>query len=403
VKEYHPKSDKHTIWYRDGDAQTLCLRHEPVLWIDGDAPADEGAADGAPPTPPFAAVNGGGAAAVAAGAPPTATGGGKAGAAAANGGAQRLKAAGGGAPEARAGVSSGAGAGGGSEASDCEADGARALLEQAFPPTPAGVARLLGKHARSEDGVGGGGGKRRKHEPGRLVQPALSSAAGGGGGARVAAPVEHPGKPGLVGCRVSVFWRSDKRAYRVSGVAGAVGSSCSRGGRSASIAAATVEESCRALRRRTNVTSKPVQGTLTSFSPLSGKFTVKYDDGQTEQLLLEGERIHWHAPRGATAGYTPERHAVMAALGVEAVAPAPAPAPLPEAWPEGVAGPGSVARGGAPGADAAGWRLQLWFGGDGAWHEGEVRGMSCGGRCSKEWALLVGACLRLGPAAGVGG
>jgi hypothetical protein len=107
------------------------------------------------------------------------------------------------------------------------------------------------------------------------------------------------------------------------------------------------------------------QGTLTSYSPDSGKFTVKYDDGQTEQLLLEGERVQWHAPRGATAGYTPARHAAMAGLGVEGLAPAPVPAPG-----QGPGGPGGAER---VGGEVVGWRMRLWFGGSGTWHDGEVR------------------------------
>jgi hypothetical protein len=36
VKSYNPDTDEHTIWYHDGDAQNLVLRHEPVIWLDDD-------------------------------------------------------------------------------------------------------------------------------------------------------------------------------------------------------------------------------------------------------------------------------------------------------------------------------------------------------------------------------
>lgn len=41
VKSYDSKTDKHMIWYRDGDSQSLLLKHEPVLWCD-DEPAANG-------------------------------------------------------------------------------------------------------------------------------------------------------------------------------------------------------------------------------------------------------------------------------------------------------------------------------------------------------------------------
>jgi hypothetical protein len=108
------------------------------------------------------------------------------------------------------------------------------------------------------------------------------------------------------------------------------------------------------------------QGKLTSFSPASGKFTLKYDDGQNEQLLIERERTQWHGPRAASAGYTAERHAAMAALGVEGAAPAGPVRPPPA----GAADPRQ--RVPLAAAEMVGWRLRLWFGGDGSWHAAEV-------------------------------
>lgn len=59
------------------------------------------------------------------------------------------------------------------------------------------------------------------------------------------------------------------------------------------------------------------QGKLKAYSPQTGKFTLQYDDGQCESLLLERERFIWHAPRGSTAGYKPALHVLMQQLGAE--------------------------------------------------------------------------------------
>jgi hypothetical protein len=48
-------------------------------------------------------------------------------------------------------------------------------------------------------------------------------------------------------------------------------------------------------------------------------FTLQYEDGTCEQLLLERERFVWHAPRGMTCGYRPALHTLMAALGAEGI------------------------------------------------------------------------------------
>jgi hypothetical protein len=61
------------------------------------------------------------------------------------------------------------------------------------------------------------------------------------------------------------------------------------------------------------------QGKLKSYSAQTGKFTLQYDDGTSEQLLLERERFVWHAPRGMTCGYRPALHTLMAALGAEGI------------------------------------------------------------------------------------
>lgn len=40
VKSYDPKTEKHAIWYKDGDTQSLVLRHEPVIWCDDELAAN---------------------------------------------------------------------------------------------------------------------------------------------------------------------------------------------------------------------------------------------------------------------------------------------------------------------------------------------------------------------------
>jgi hypothetical protein len=76
-----------------------------------------------------------------------------------------------------------------------------------------------------------------------------------------------------------------------------------------------------------------LQGKLKSYSSQTGKFTLQYDDGQCEQLLLERERFIWHAPRGMTAGYKPAVHSLMQALGAEGLKA------LPQDGPDGKTAP----------------------------------------------------------------
>jgi hypothetical protein len=76
-----------------------------------------------------------------------------------------------------------------------------------------------------------------------------------------------------------------------------------------------------------------LQGKLKSCSSQTGKFTLQYDDGQCEQLLLERERFIWHAPRGMTAGYKPALHSLMQALGAEGLKA------LPQDGPDGKTAP----------------------------------------------------------------
>jgi hypothetical protein len=66
-----------------------------------------------------------------------------------------------------------------------------------------------------------------------------------------------------------------------------------------------------------------LQGKLTSFSPQTGKFTIRYDDGQSEAVLLERERFLWHSPRAASAGYRPALHSLMQQLGADGVGKLP--------------------------------------------------------------------------------
>jgi len=70
-----------------------------------------------------------------------------------------------------------------------------------------------------------------------------------------------------------------------------------------------------------------LQGKVKAYSPQTGKFTVQYDDGQCEALLLERERFIWHAPRGMTAGYKPALHGLMQQLGAEGLKAPPQEGP----------------------------------------------------------------------------
>jgi hypothetical protein len=221
VKEYDAKTDKHVIWYRDGDAQTLCLRHEPVVWID--AGEMSGGNSSVTPSP--------------AGAAPGAAAGEVEDADAEEAvkeeeeeeedededdkqqrAADKQRR-----PRPSSGTTAAAAAAvAAASDSDCKADEAALILVRAFPRTPA---RLLGKHGRSSaDGACRGPFKRARGSRSRPraghAQPALSSAAGGGAAAaaRALAPVvDHPSKPSLVGCRVSVYWRMDRCFFRVGG------------------------------------------------------------------------------------------------------------------------------------------------------------------------------------------
>jgi hypothetical protein len=65
------------------------------------------------------------------------------------------------------------------------------------------------------------------------------------------------------------------------------------------------------------------QGKLTSYSPQTGKFTIRYEDGNSEAVLLERERFQWVSPRAASAGYKPALHSLMQQLGADGVAKAP--------------------------------------------------------------------------------
>jgi hypothetical protein len=83
---------------------------------------------------------------------------------------------------------------------------------------------------------------------------------------------------------------------------------------------------------------KPPQGKLTSFSPQTGKFNIRYDDGQSEAVLLERERFSWHSPRACSAGYRPALHALMQQLGADGLAKLPQTGEDGKAVPE-TAGP----------------------------------------------------------------
>lgn len=90
----------------------------------------------------------------------------------------------------------------------------------------------------------------------------------------------------------------------------------------------TMEQPCRQLcctcqYLQKAVTLSNLQGKITSYSPQSGKFTVKYDDGQSEQVMLERERFVWHSPRGLSAGYRTALHSLMQQLGAEGLQPEP--------------------------------------------------------------------------------
>ena len=68
------------------------------------------------------------------------------------------------------------------------------------------------------------------------------------------------------------------------------------------------------------------QGKLTHCHQ-NGKFTIKYDDGQSEQLVLEKETFQWYMPRARSAGYRPSLHALVASLGAKGIAAATVPEP----------------------------------------------------------------------------
>ncbi|KAF8065602.1 hypothetical protein HT031_003203 [Scenedesmus sp. PABB004] len=307
VRAYDPRSDRHTIIYKDGDSQTLVLRHEPVVWCDdGDAPPPEpgapaaggaaGAGAGGAATTPRHSSSAGGAAATPAAAAAAL-------AAAFTPGPQPKGAKG------RPGAKGAKGAGKGA--------GKAALTNgSSLPGGKPGARSALGKHARDGGGAADSAAKRRR-----------GAGRPGAAGARPAALAPIHDKHLAVGCRVGVYWRLDRVHYR---------------------------------------------GKLLSYSPGSGKYVIRYDDGQSEAIRLERERFVWHAPRASSAGYRPALHGLMAALGADGLQPLPTlagdglPLPAAPAQPEGTAAPP------VSGADATGWRIQLYWPGDAAWHEAEV-------------------------------
>jgi hypothetical protein len=265
VKGYDAKTDKHTVRYKDGDAQQLCLRHEPVLWLEDDGSGGGGGGSGSGGAAAAAeeAAEAPAAAAAAAAAPPTprTRSASPAQAAAAAGG---IGGGGGDASRARrpssgatGGPPAGPPAATGREAAVARdddnssvADEAAVLLARSFPRTPPGTAQQLqrggggaaaaaGKRPRDREPHAAAGSLGGAHKRVRLTlsarpgaaaaaaagrhhqaQPATSSVGGGAaaaGGGRYAGAIEHPAKASLVGCRVSVFWRQQRVAYRVSG------------------------------------------------------------------------------------------------------------------------------------------------------------------------------------------
>ncbi|WIA36524.1 hypothetical protein OEZ86_007818 [Tetradesmus obliquus] len=192
---------------------------------------------------------------------------------------------------------------------------------------------ILGKHARDSTGGTAGSGQQhgesfskrmRRLAPPRSGAAAAAAAAAAGNAAR--GLVMSADKHLAVGCRVAVYWRLDRVYYK---------------------------------------------GKLTSFSPQSGRFTIRYDDGGSEALLLERERFAWHSPRAASAGYRPALHSLMQQLGAEGIAA------LPQTGEDGRAVPETAGPEGAPhppisGPGAVGWRLLLYWPADQAWHEAEV-------------------------------
>jgi hypothetical protein len=75
-----------------------------------------------------------------------------------------------------------------------------------------------------------------------------------------------------------------------------------------------------------------LQGKITSFNHATGRATIKYDDGQSEALMLCNERLQWYTPRARSAGYRPALHAELVGLEAEGLAlePVAPPDTLPE-------------------------------------------------------------------------
>lgn len=249
VRAYDPATGLHTVYYKDGDQQSLMLRHEPIIWADdelamqaegsnlitwvtsnsdgwGSAAAGTTRAPSGSTAPAAAASAFQAPVAAPAGAgmiPVAATGAAAVGAPAAGGlfGGTTQHA---GVPvPAAAGSNVGAGLNLGRSPSVAAAAAAAmhaAILRSVFPAAPAGRGRgrghrggggrgVLGKHGRAEGASGDGAAaakRRRGPAPQKLRQAAMAAAA--------AAAI--PNKHLAVNCRVGVYWRLDKAFYTVS-------------------------------------------------------------------------------------------------------------------------------------------------------------------------------------------
>eukprot|EP00775_Hariotina_reticulata_P003944 gene3944-4198_t len=393
VKSYDPHSDRHTISYRDGDTQAVVLRHEPIVWSDDD-PAVNGTSSGdllpaasprhsnsagstpkcrpvnafAVPLPPLAVAERPAlrarSPAVRGRSPPgrdaalSALAAAFAGVACKAARQQQQQRAGSlsgkaGKPAtavttpmnraANGPVKAGSSAGVAATAAGRPAVAGGSASGPSRAPAAAGADRMarttadqLPKTAGISNGTlhthkaGGGKVPASNGHPTAvastvdmaLLKQRRHSDPGGGRGGLAAIADKHL----AVGCRVSVYWRLDKLFYR---------------------------------------------GKLTSYSPSSGKYTIKYDDGQSEAVLLEKERFVWQSPRGCSAGYRPAVHRLMQQLGAELLQA------LPEQSADGKIVPAAPGPEDAPhppvsGAGAVGWRIKLYWAADAAWHEAEV-------------------------------
>ncbi|WIA16327.1 hypothetical protein OEZ85_013026 [Tetradesmus obliquus] len=331
VRSYDPKTDRHVVLYKDGDTQSLQLKHEPVIWSDDDAipaAAANGSSNGTDQQqqqqqqqqqPPLGqhlaplAINTrhssstantprAGAAATPRGAPGAAgstftTG--RPGVASSTAGAAKR----GVSPRAPMSPRSAAAAAAAAVALSFAGTSSKAKLNRTGSRGgAAGAGRGGGRHAAA---AGAGAAGTQLLRPGAAKHAAFCNGTADG---------------------VAVYWRLDRVYYK---------------------------------------------GKLTSFSPQSGRFTIRYDDGGSEALLLERERFAWHSPRAASAGYRPALHSLMQQLGAEGIAA------LPQTGEDGRAVPETAGPEGAPhppisGPGAVGWRLLLYWPADQAWHEAEV-------------------------------